>query len=101
MAYKVITYTIKKDEVKDNVLINKKFILEEELKSVIIGTVSNNQGNVVQGCAVVLQEYNSQKDKASDICIIYTNEEGHFGFSLILQKDKNYRIVVYAPNNLI
>lgn len=101
MAYKVITYAIKKDEIKDNILISKKFILEEELKSVIIGTVSNKQGQVVQGCAVVLQEYYSQEDKASDICIVYTNEEGYFGFSLILQKDKNYRIVVYAPNNLI
>lgn len=101
MSYKIITYTIKKDEIKDSILISKKFILEEELKSVIIGTVSNNQGKVVQGCAVILQEYNSQEDKTSDICIVYTNEEGYFGFSLILQKDKNYRIVVYAPNNLI
>lgn len=101
MTYKIITYTIKKDEIKDNILINKKFILEEEPKSVIIGTVSNNNGIPIEGCAVILQEYNSQDDKTSDICIIYTNEEGHFGFSLILQRDKNYRIVVYAPNNLI
>ena len=101
MTYKIMTYTIKKDELKDNILISKKFILEEEPRSTIFGTVSNSQGKVVQGCAVILQEYNKQENKTIDICIVYTNEEGYFGFSLILQENKNYRIIVYAPNNLI
>lgn len=100
MSYKVITYTIKKEEIKDNILLNKKFILEKEYTSAIIGTVSNNKGQVIEGCAVILQEYSSQENKAIDKCIVYTNEEGYFGFSLILQEDKNYRIIVYAPNNL-
>lgn len=101
MSYKVITYTIKKEEIKDNILINKKFFLEKEIKSVIIGTVLDEKRKVIEGCAVVLQEYNSQKGQIIDKSIVYTNEEGYFGFSLVLQNDKNYRIVVYAPNNLI
>ncbi|MCC3867754.1 hypothetical protein [Terrisporobacter mayombei] len=101
MSYKVITYTIKKEEIKDNILINKKFILEKEIKSIIIGTVSNKEGKIIDGCAVVLQEYNSHEDQIIDKSIVYTNEEGHFGFSLVLKKDKNYRVIVYAPNSLI
>ena len=100
MSYKVITYTIKKEEIKDNILLNKKFILKKEYKSVIIGTVSNSRGQVIEGCAVVLQEYSTHEEQAIDKSIVYTNDEGYFGFSLLLQEDKNYRIIVYAPNNL-
>lgn len=100
MSYKVITYTIKKEEIKDNTLLSKKFILEKEYKSVIIGTVSNSKGQVIEGCAVILQEYTTPNSKAIDKCVVYTNDKGNFGFSLVLQEDKNYRIIVYAPNNL-
>ncbi len=48
-----------------------------------------------------LQEYDSQTNHSIDKCIVYTNEDGYFGFSLVLQEDKNYKIIVYAPNNLI
>lgn len=101
MSYKVITCTIKKNEIKNNVLISKMFVLEKEINSVIIGTVSNKEGKVIKGCAVVLQEYSSQEDQIIDKSIVYTNEEGYFGFSLVLKKNKKYRIIVYAPNNLI
>lgn len=100
MSYKVITYIIKKEEIKDNILINKKFVLEKEDKSVIIGTVSNNKGQVIEGCAVVLQEYNTQENQFIDKSIIYTNEKGYFGFSIVLQQNRDYRIIVYAPNNI-
>ena len=100
MSYKIITYTVEKEKIHDNTLISKKFFFVKEITSVIIGTVSNTKGEVIEGCAVVLQEYDSQTNHSIDKCIVYTNEDGYFGFSLVLQ-DKNYKIIVYAPNNLI
>ena len=101
MSYKIITYTVEKEKIQENTLISKKFFLVKEITSVIIGTVSNTKEEVIEGCAVVLQEYDSQTNHSIDKCIVYTNEDGYFGFSLVLQEDKNYKIIVYAPNNLI
>lgn len=100
MGFKTITYIINKDEIKDNVLLVKKFFLELDNKSVIIGQVLNNNNEVIPQCAVILQEYDEDSHEYIDKNIAYTNDKGFYGICTTLQADKDYKIVVYAPNNL-
>lgn len=48
MSYKIITYTVEKEKIHDNTLISKKFFFVKEITSVIIGTVSNTKGEVIE-----------------------------------------------------
>lgn len=100
MSFKTITCMIKKDEIKNNTLLVKKFILESDSKSVIIGKVSNKENKAIPGCAVILQEYDKDSDESVDKNIAFTNSKGYYGISTILKTGKNYKIVVYAPNKI-
>lgn len=102
MAYKTISRLVTKEELRRKMIVMEEFILRKEPKNLklIQGKIENNNNEKIKNCAVVLQYRKKYMEEYKDLKIAYTNNEGLYGFVVNIDKDKEYRIVVFSPNNI-
>ena len=103
MDYKIISKVINKGELERKRFIKEEFILQKEPQkylNLIHGVIVDKNNITVKDCAILLQCKMKFQQEYEDLSLTYTNEEGVFGFQVEIDNNKDYRILVFAPNQI-
>lgn len=102
MSYKIISKVVTKEELKQNRFIKEEFILKRECNNInlIHGVIINENNEKLKDCAVLLQSRVKCQEEYEDLSVVYTNEEGVFGFCVKIESNKEYRVLIFAPNKI-
>ena len=103
MDYKIISKVISKGELGRKKFIKEEFVLQKEPQkhlNLIHGVIVDKNNIKVKDCAILLQCKIKSQQEYEDLSLTYTNEDGVFGFQVEIDNNKDYKILVFAPNQI-